>query len=486
MHCGRALTDLPLEILPRCSTPMPRSASLAACLVLLLAVGSDRLAAAQQPGDTTRGAGAADPRLRTPRGGFDFTLFDGPYNVAEGIRGPSMRQTLDLSVAAYDVTHSAIERAFGRRRKLGLAAVALFDWLTTVEVALPLSDVWVHEEFHRAVMGRRAVNSFNDVYRLDISATWIAVSHVRDEELVRIKRDHPADWVRTPAAGMEGELLLVRELERRRFFGYSRAWHLPLYWLTKLGTAGYVASGTWSDVDADTDLANDHDGANVQRRDFTGHDFLGWVYDLHRPMEPYEARGIHPSGVGLDRYIKLTDLTEEERRFLKRQGKLQLLNFVDPFLFGINRGITLGGGATPTRVSAGLSHFLTSFGYAVDANVLVQRGDANVAVTLHGFVNDERVFPGAEAELIDHPMTVRGRPLAITARAGLWLQPENQAFRTSDASLGGMTSVRVRTALSGRFGGFAELELKTPGWVAGTPYLNGGAAVRMGLSTIPR
>ena len=460
------------------------SRPLSQLVIVVAALAIPGVAPAQAPADTAvvPVERAAD---RIPRGGFDITVFDAPYNVATGVRAPSMRQSLDLSVLAYEASHGGIERAFGRRRKLGRAAVALFDVVTTLEVALPLTGVWVHEEFHRSVMGRRDVDSFDDVYRLDLGADWIAVSHVRDADLARMKRYHPADWIRTNEAGMEGELLLVRDLERRNFFGSSTAWHLPLYWLTKLGTLGYVQSGTWSDADADIDKANEDDGTDVARRDFTGHDFLGWVYDLHRPGEPHEARGVHPSGVGVDRYIKLSDLTDEERHFLKLQGKLQIWNLVDPFLFGLGRGISFGDSRAPTRVSGGIAHFLTSFGYTVDANLLVQRGDANVALTLHRYVNGERAFPGAEVELIDFPARVGARRIAVTGRAGLWLQPEDQGFRTAKGSLGGLLSARARVATSERVGAFAEVELKSPGWVAGTPYLNGGGALRLGLSTIP-
>ena len=446
----------------------------AICVAVVLAA---RAASAQPLGDSAS--------RRAPRGGLDFTLFDAPYNTAhEGIRAPSMPQSLDLSIAAYEVGHERIQRLFGERRRLGRAAVALVDVLTTLEVALPLSTVWVHEEFHRTAMGRRGIDSFNDVYKFDIDAAWIAVSHVKDEDLVRIKRDHPAEWVRVNEAGIEGELVLVRELERRRFFGHSRAWHLPLYWLTKLGTIGYVASGDWSDIDADVDESNRNDGADIERRDFTGHDFLGWVYDLHRRDEPYTTRGVHPSGVGIDRYVKRSDLTPEERRYLRRQGRLQLLNLVDPFLYGLNGGVSLGSAKAPLRVNVGMAHFLTSFGHTVDMNVLVRRGDLSAALTLHAYENDVRMFPGMDLELVDLPVAVRGRSLAVSARAGLWMQPDGQRFRTRDGAPGALGAVRVRTALSRRVGAFAELAAKSAGWVAGNPYLNGGTAIRMGISTL--
>jgi hypothetical protein len=426
---------------------------------------------------------AHTPAFAQPTARLDFTVFDAPYNVGHGLRGPSMAQSLDLSTAAYELTHAGIERAFGKRKRLGRAAIAVFDIATMVEVALPLTSVWVHEEFHRATMGRRGVSSFNDVYRLDVDAAWIAVSHVKDADIVRLKRDHPSEWIRTNAAGIEGELVLVRDLERRRFFGQSRAWHLPLYWLTKLGTFGYVASGTWSDADADIDEANRDDGANVERRDFTGHDLLGWVYDLHRPEEPYDARGIHPSGVGIDRYVKNADLTSEERRYLKRQGRLQLLNFVDPFLFGLDRGFSFGAAGSLTRVNAGLSHYLTSFGHTIDANVFVRRGSLGIDVTAHAYANDDAIFPGLEAELIDVPLTVRGRALTLSPKLALWLQPERQRFRTSSGDAGGLAGLRVRTDISRRVGAFADVEAKTAGWVAGLPYLDRHVSVRLGLST---
>lgn len=418
------------------------------------------------------------------RPALDFTLFDTPYNSEHGFRLPSMQQSLDFSIAGYEGMHGGIEKLFGAKRKWGKAAIALADLFTTLEVALPLTSVWVHEEFHRTTMGRRGINSRNDVYNFDFAADSIAVSDVTDDDLARLKREHPAEWVRVNAAGMEGELMLVRDLERRRFFGKSKAWHLPLYWITKLGTIGYVQSGSWDDADEDVDRANLEDGANVERRDFTGHDFIAWVYDLHRPDEPYEARGPHPSGVGLDRYRKRSQLTDGEKDYLQLMGKLQWLNLVDPFLFGMNDGVALGGGANPLRVSAGLSHYLTSFGYTVDANVLARRGNANVVVTLHSFKNRDNRFAGIDTELVDYPVTIAGRAWQVSPRLALWSQPARQRFDATEGAVGGLAGVRVRTALSRRLGAFVDVETKSAGWVAGTAYLDRNTSVRLGLSVL--
>src|SRR6185295_15238755 len=144
-------------------------------------------------------------------------------------------------------------------------------------------------------------------------------------------------------------------------------------------------------TNADTDTMNLEDGADVKRRDFTGHDFTAWVYDLHRPDEPYSARGVHPSGVGIDRYIKPSDLSSGEFAYLRRQGRLQLLNLIDPFMFGLHE-VTLDVHGTPMRMNANIGHLLTSFGRTIDTNIFVARGGAKVMVTMHAYANGERSF----------------------------------------------------------------------------------------------
>lgn len=276
--------------------------------------------------------------------------------------------------------------------------------------------------------------------------------------------------------------MLTERLQKDHFFGRSNAWHLPLYWLVKLGTWSYVASGATHGADTDTDEMNREDATDVARRDFTGHDFNGWVYDLFRPDEPYTARGIHPSGVGVNRYRKSTDMTDAERVFLHRQGRLSLINFLDPNLVGIDgTDVHLAGHALTLNANA--AHFLTSFGYTIDANVFLRDDTRHkMFVTLHNYVNGERNFPGLEVELLDHPVTVRGRQFTITPRLGVWLQPENQRFRDTDASAGGLASLRVAVPVRGHIGSFVELETKSAGWVAGNVHLDPATAVRFGVT----
>ena len=395
-----------------------------------------------------------------------------------------MPQALAVSESFYEISHRAIQWAWRRHTLPGRLSVLGWDLFNALLMPLPASDAWVHEEYHRAVLGRRGADSFNDVYKFAFAPSGIRVSHVEDDDLVRLKRDHPAEQVRLSAAGIEGEYQLVQQLEKHTFFDCSPAWHVPVYWLAKLGSIGYVMSSTWSAVDVFTDEENFRERADVARRDFTGHDFTAWVYDLHRPEEPYTARGVHPyGGVGIDRYIRAADLTVDERRYVQHQGRLQLLNLLDPFLVGL-RGFTVPNplNGRPMRLTASVGHVLTSFGDTVDANIFLHQDDMRLLVVVHTYGNGQRRFPGIDAEVIDHRVSVGGRPLNVSLRGARWLQPADQRFHTSDSTPGALLGFTVQRPGRGRIGGYFAAEGKTEGWVAGNVYLGPNVSVRVGLS----
>jgi hypothetical protein len=411
---------------------------------------------------------------------IDLPILDAPFNVAHGLRAPSMAQSLAITESFYELAHPAIERAWGDHHVLSGISLVLFD---TFGSLLPGGDGWVHEEYHRAVLANRGVGSFDDIYYMNLVADVVNVSHVKDADLIRFKAEHPADIVRAAAAGIEGENMLIRGLEKNRFFQGSRANNVPLYWLSKINSLWYVASGVSSDADSLTDSANMTDGADVPKRDWVGHDFTAWVHDLHRPTEPYEARGVHPSGVGIDRYIKASDLTTEEHDFLAREGLLQAINFLDPNLFAFS-GITVRNpwSGADLRVNASASHYLTSFGHTIDVNLFMKQDATNLFVVMHRYTNGARSFLGVEGQLLDAPITIGGVALDVSPRVALWLQPDAQAFRSTSAQPGALVSLRVRPVSNSRIATFVELEGKTAGWVAGNVHLDRNVSIRLGGS----
>src|SRR4051794_21604050 len=58
---------------------------------------------------------------------LDLPLFDAPCNPANGLRGPSMAQSLAVGETFYELSHTSIQRAWGRHTKLAGVSLVLFD-----------------------------------------------------------------------------------------------------------------------------------------------------------------------------------------------------------------------------------------------------------------------------------------------------------------------------------------------------------------------
>ena len=415
---------------------------------------------------------------------IDLPVAEFPYNFANGARAPGMQQSLALNTGFYELLHGSLVRVAPKHRILNKVGITLADYFT---IAVPFGDAWLHEEWHRAVLGSRGVGSRDDVWNLkNLFASSISVSHVSDEQLVRFKREHPADFVRTKAAGIEAEAEMISRLERDQFFKRTPGWHVGLYWLVALNDAAYLGLVTSrsdsAEVDSITIDANRKE-TTVRERDVSGHDFTAWTYHLFRQSESFEARGPHPSGVGLDRYIKVADLTTEEKQFLRREGKLGLLNLVDPNLIGIERlSFRNPMNGRSAEANVWMRHMLTSFGHTIDAHMVYQQGETRVHVIAQRYTNHERSFPGLRVELLDKRIRVGSREFNISPRVGMWSQPRAGAFMTTDGSLGGLAGLRIATVSASPVQFYLDAEVKTAGWVAGRTRLDRGGTMHTGLS----
>jgi len=409
---------------------------------------------------------------------FDFPLLDAPYNFSDGYTAPSMRQSLLWTKDLYQFAHNELEQTFAERRGWRLATVIGFDVLMTW---MPLGDSWLHEEWHRAVMGRRGIKSYNDVYNLPVFSDAISVSHVTDADLTQLKQNHPAEFVRLSAAGIEAQYEFNLELEKDIFFSGARNANGFLLWMNALNSIAYLDTCAGKDSDTLTAEFNLQDGANVPKRDFTGLDCTAWVHDLHRPDEPYAQRGVHPSGVGIDRYISWSDLTSAERSYLRRQRNLSLLNLIDPFLFQHNTSAaTHPVDGSALRWNATLRHHLTAFGYSIDANLFLHTTQFDAVAIVHSYHNQYHAFPGLSVELRRFPIEVFPILFHVSTTAALWQQPQQQRFDTGNSTLGGQLAVRIDYPLHDLWELYVETGWKTSGWIAGNAYLDANISVRAG------
>jgi hypothetical protein len=420
---------------------------------------------------------------------------DFPHGIRDGNGGlgfvsPSMRQALFWNVAYAQLSLQTLDWAWSRAGggplpEAGLwVSVAAYAFLSTY---FPLGEAWLHEEWHRAVLTNRGMSSHNGVYDVAIGSEIIAVDGVEDRDLVRLKGDHPAEFIRLMSAGIESETEAHRLMRRHNFFlGRSSRLDRFLWWVNGLNGTFYLAAcaNGWIDEDIGKMEAAEADMAD---RDFTGPDFTAWVHDLRRPGEHYAAgpRGrMHPSGTsGYRRYLATADLTAKERDYLQLQAWLSLLNFASPQCWGPD----WLPGALPwsgQRVlwNAGLNHHLTPFGYQVAGDLLLRHGKWSWIYTAQVFVNSAMALPGLSAELFRYPVQAGRKVVYLSAGASAWMQPDGLEFGTSGILPGGGLVGGAALPLTGGLEAWAEADAKTEGWVPGNVHLKPAVQARAGLA----
>ncbi|MDH5377490.1 MAG: hypothetical protein OEX00_04110, partial [Gammaproteobacteria bacterium] len=299
---------------------------------------------------------------------IDIPLIDAPYNADHPEQWPSMNQSLHWVRSTYAAAHHGLTQWRDEKGKNPTMWIIGFDFMMTW---FPLGSSWLHEEWHRAVMGQYGIDSYDEVNDIPLFAETISVSHVKDEDLAWLKANHPADFVRLSSAGLEAQNELNFLVEQDQFFKDSPTDNLFLLWSNYINNWGYLDACASEDSTKITKELQDAEGANISKRDFTGLDCNAWVYDLFRPQEAYADRGLHPSGTGVRRYRTFEDLTQEEKDYLTKQSRLSLLNLVNPFL--INR-VHFSAQFEGRQVlwNASLRHHITPFGYNLGVNVFLR------------------------------------------------------------------------------------------------------------------
>lgn len=451
-------------------------------------------------------------RAQSPRFVVDVVPVDLPYqrlssqmysqhicgNPKCGLKGaiwsfgsPSMRQATAISKSFHGVVNYGVHALWHRRptndplRRVinggGEAITSVFASLLTSY--LPFGSGWAHEEFHRNVLTSRQVCSYDDIYSLNLLAETVSVNKVADQDLVNFKKNYPVDHIRAAEAGIEGEYQVITSLQKDAFFYDLKTGSASpiMYWLTVAGTTGYVRLCGKPGADNITNDMNRIE-KTIPIRDWVGLDFNAWVYDLHRPNEPFTNRGVHPSGVGINRYIKYSDMTPEMVGYLRAMGNRQLVNYINPQLLGIRR-IRLG---EEKWGNFALRHYLTSFGDDFNIDLFFKHRDNNFYAVIHRYSNKNQGFGGVELQLIDKPVRVAKQPLTLTLRGMAWSQPKAQSFFAEKGQLGGLASVQVRTGAAKVWQPYAEAEAKTAGRVAGNPFLDAKVSVRAGLMVFVR
>jgi hypothetical protein len=427
---------------------------------------------------------------------LDFPVLDFPHqsyasrttgNFFAGYANPSMKQSLQMSANFYSVVHHDIKRLFRKVNSNFLRNLLTYGGVTAVDVLstfVPFGHAWLHEEYHRAVLTRREANSANEVNTFPFGKSAIKVYRLTDEDLARVHDKHQNDWRRLQTAGGESELHLIQTLQRNDFFYKQKMPNIPLYWIVTFGVGEYLRSCARPDIDEINDKLSQEEGRDIANRDFTGPDYTAWAYSLFRPNLPYSARGIHPSGVGINRYIRQADLTQEERDFIRKQGAWQWINFLSPTLFGIERIRLKSSDAGNHYGNFALRSIATPYGNDFMIDLWYQSPKISAYAVVHSYFNKDSYFPGLEAGMVDYKLW--NDKIAVSPSAALWLQPKNLSFTEKSGELGGMLRIKARANTGKIFCPYIELQGKTAGWLMGDVFLEPNLSVNVGVNLLMR
>jgi hypothetical protein len=424
---------------------------------------------------------------------LDLPLFDLPYQIDamntvgygffSSYANPSMAQSMAVTTDVFSAFHYGMKSFYDSanmnadlKNVIYYGGIAVGDFLLTY---IPGGDGWLHEEFHRAVMSRYRVNSFNGMNLVPIGAELVSVNNISDEDLIRFKAESPADFIRMQEAGIEAQYLLASRLQRNSFFYNQNYFNEWLYWTTIANSHLYVITSASSrDVNPHVKQMNKVE-TDIASRDFTGFDMTAWVYDLFRPDEPYEARGDHPSGMGINRYRTTDDLTEDELNYLTKQGKWQAFNYISPMMFGFK---SLPFGNTDIKWNFAFRHFLASFGTDLTLEIFVNIEKYNFAAAYHNYLNYEHVFPAIEVEMIDYPIKMKNINMYVSPKIMIGAQPKRQEFFTSEAEFFGLIGSRIDFQITKNWLPYIEVTAKTNGWIAGDAFLQKNVSAKLGVS----
>lgn len=414
---------------------------------------------------------------------LSLPVLDVPQNIKQISNYPSMNQALEVTNDMYDISYYGID-ALGdmlikRANKSGnqtflnsafkYAAGLGFSKYAS-ELPLPFG-VWMHEEYHRSVLGVNHIKSKNGNW---IFNRWDGTVYgVSDSALAQLKSADVNQLAYAYTAGVQSEIALSKKISFDGFYHKRsidksslllyNAWHVFKYFSDAAGNVS----------DSEKVIIPRHESSDPLLNDFAGNDLTAWVYDMFNPDSSYYSRPTLPNSSAVNRHIGYNDLSPEAQDYLKHQKHLSLLNFINPSIFFIER----------IKVAKGISfNFLvqyapTYFGRDVAVYLPVQLYNYNLVLATHNYKSFNSRGHGYEIGISEYRLTDKINA-DVTLR--FWQQP--QAFYTYQLKTGFGIDAKATYNMSKKVSVFAGVQQKTKGWVLNSPYTNHNLSAQIGFS----
>lgn len=377
---------------------------------------------------------------------YSFTVFESKGNML------TMRQSSEGYLSLYRIiSRTANENAhFVPANRFLMCIPAFFTMALT------------HEEGHRAILTNENIGAVSRPFPNSRGAAY--VQGVTDATLQNLRDTKFPVYIRLHTAGLESDYMLTHRVEQLLAFNEDGWDNLRWeYVFRKLGILNYYFSGLLGSqslsVEEDDEL----------KRDIVGHDIYGAVRHLHRPTMDFH------------RYTKLSTLTSEEKRYVRRAGWLSLLNLASPFTIG-RKNFAVG---ENTRINVGLGYTMAPFGDFIDENFWLQHYNTNLHVYIREFKNKSNWFPACGAGLYDMKLM---KQLRCDVVGHFWSQPNELDFNTSNSFSGGAFDATLRYMLFPDFGKVQAISIdlgvmaKTKGFLPEEVNMEKGVSMRFGLS----
>ena len=376
---------------------------------------------------------------------YPFTFFESKGNML------TMRQSNEGYLSLYRiVSRTAYQSAHHKPASYFVA------FIPAVMMAI------THEEGHRAILTNENIGAISRPFSNSRGAAY--VQGVTDATLQNLRDTKFPVYIRLHTAGLESDYMLTHRVEQHLAFDED-GWNNLVceYVIRKYAILNYYFSGLLGSQS----LSKEED--NELKRDIVGHDIYGAVRHLHRPDMPFH------------RYTKLSSLTAEEKRYVKRAGWLSLLNLASPFTIG-RKNFSMGDN---TRFNLGMGYTMAPFGDFIDENFWLKHYNTNLHVYIREFKNKSNWFPAFGAGLYDVKLI---KQLRCDVAGHFWSQPKDLDFRTAKSFSGGAVDATLRYMLFTDLGKVQAISVdlgvlaKTKGFLPEVVNMEKGVEMRFGLS----
>ncbi|MCX7697314.1 MAG: hypothetical protein N2Z72_06450 [Bacteroidales bacterium] len=308
----------------------------------------------------------------------------------------TMRQMNENALSLYRMFGRYIYNKVKLPMDLNTTIVILFDALFFI----PLT----HEEGHRSILTRHKIGSISQPYFNKYGAAY--VKGVADSTLKRLRDSHLPDYIRLHSAGLESDYMFLKQIETLLAFQQERYSILQwTYLLRKISVIQYLASGLFKIK------VNIKEEPNELDRDIVGHDVYSFARHIYRPHMTFY------------RYTEYHDLTNEEKRFIRRIGFRSFLNALHPSIVGIPY-FTLN----RTHINLGLGYMLAPFGDFIELHIWSSWKKWNISTYFRGYQNKHTWFPAIGISMSQYPLF---KHFFLDAQIHIWQQPQNLSFNTS-------------------------------------------------------